>query len=109
MNKCRVPVVPPLLVNNMFVLNCSEKAKHFIEFFSQQCKLPTSNKHVVNNTKRIDHITVQDGEILPLIRNLNPNKAHITVQDGEILPLVRNLNPNKAHITVQDGEILPPS
>ena len=38
-NKCRAPLVPPLLVNNIFVLNCSEKAKHFIDFFSKQCKL----------------------------------------------------------------------
>ena len=26
MNKCRAPKIPPLLVNNMFVLNCREKA-----------------------------------------------------------------------------------
>ena len=38
MNKCRAPVVSPLLVNNIFVLKCSEKAIHFIGFFSQQCK-----------------------------------------------------------------------
>ena len=79
MNKCRVRVVPPLLVNNIFVLNCNEKAKHFIEFFSQQCTLVVNSSvlppiHFLT-TKRIDHIIVQHGEILPLIRNLNPNKA----------------------------------
>ena len=26
MNKCRAPKIPPLLVNNLFVLNCKEKA-----------------------------------------------------------------------------------
>ena len=31
--------MPPLLVNNIFVLDCSEKAKDFIDFFSKQCKL----------------------------------------------------------------------
>ena len=37
MNKCRAPKIPPILVNNIFILNCSEKAKLFIEFFSKQC------------------------------------------------------------------------
>ena len=79
MNKCRAPVVPPLLVNNTFVLNCNEKAKHFIEFFSQQCMLVVNSSVLLPinflTTKRIDYIIMQDGEILPLIRNLNPNKA----------------------------------
>ena len=29
MNKCRAPKIPPLFVNNMFILNCCEKAKSF--------------------------------------------------------------------------------
>ena len=32
-NKCRAPKIPPILVNNIFILNCSEKAKLFIDFF----------------------------------------------------------------------------
>ena len=27
MNKCRAPNIPPLLVNNLFILNCREKAR----------------------------------------------------------------------------------
>ena len=42
MNICRAPKMPPLLVNNFFILNCKEKAKYFNVFFSQQCK------HIVN-------------------------------------------------------------
>ena len=83
-NKCRAPLVPPLLVNNIFVLNCSEKAKHFIDFFSKQCKLVVNRSVLpplnVITEQRLDHITILDGEILPLIRNLNPNKA--TGSDG---------------------------
>ena len=83
-NKCRAPLVPPLLVNNIFVLNCSEKVNHFIDFFSKQCKLVVNSSvlHPLNviTEKRLDHITILDGEILPLIRNLNPNKA--TGSDG---------------------------
>ena len=38
MNKCRAPKIPPLLVNNMFILNCREKARLFNDYLSQQCK-----------------------------------------------------------------------
>ena len=33
MNKCKAPKIPPLLVNNLFVINCEEKAKLFTDFF----------------------------------------------------------------------------
>ena len=83
-NKCRAPLVPSLLVNNIFVLNCSEKAKHFIDFFFKQYKLVVNRSVLpplnVITVKRLDHITILDGEILPLIRNLKANKA--TGSDG---------------------------
>ena len=34
MNKCRAPKIPPLLVNNVFILSCRDKAKIFNDFFS---------------------------------------------------------------------------
>ena len=84
MNKCRAPKIPPLLVNNVFILSCKEKAKHFNDFFSKQCK------PIINNStlpafnfltdKRIDDMNIQHDELLSLIRNLNPNKA--TGSDG---------------------------
>ena len=84
MNKSRAPKVPPLLVNNMFILNCREKARYFNEFFSQQCK------HIINTSvlpslsfitdKKINHISIQSDELIQLVRNLNPNKA--TGSDG---------------------------
>ena len=63
MNKCRAPKIPPLLANNLFILNCKEKAKHFNDFFSQQCK-PIVNSNVLPilyffTVKIIDHITVK--------------------------------------------------
>ena len=39
MNKSRAPKIPPVLVNNVFILNLKEKAKQFNDFFSKQCKL----------------------------------------------------------------------
>ena len=79
MNKCRAPKIPPLLVNNIYILNCIEKAKNFNYFFSNQCRLinngsvlPTFNSLT---DKRIDNISIRNNEIVSLVRNLNPNKA----------------------------------
>ena len=79
MNKCRAPKIPPIISNNQFVIDCREKAILFNDFFSDQCKtiinsstLPSFYYHT---DKRIDTVIVQTGEILQLIRNINPNKA----------------------------------
>ena len=79
MNKSRAPKVPPLLVNNEFIVNCREKAKIFNNFFANQCRL-ISNDSVLPTfnfltDKRIDHISIRQDEIISLVRNLNPNKA----------------------------------
>ena len=37
MNKCRATKMPPLLVNNLFILNCREKARYFNDYVSLQC------------------------------------------------------------------------
>ena len=101
MNKCRAPKIPPLLVNNLFILNCREKVKHFNDFFSRQCK-PIINNSVLPalsllTNKKIDHITIQNDEIISLIRKINPNKASgsdgisgqmlLLCDDSVILPL----------------------
>ena len=79
MNKNRAPMIPPILVDNSFVLDCKEKVKLFNEFFSKQCKLIYSSSTLpifyYHTNKRLGTITIQDGEILTLIRSINPNKA----------------------------------
>ena len=79
MNKCRAPKIPPLVVNNRFILNCREKAKYFNDFFAQHCK-PVINSSVLPvfsflTAERIDHITIENDDIISLIRQINPNKA----------------------------------
>ena len=39
MNKSRAPKIPPLLVNNIFILNCCEKAKLFNDVFQNNARL----------------------------------------------------------------------
>ena len=79
MNKCRAHKVPTILVNNLFILNCKEKAVHFNDFFSQRRKsiINSSVLPVLNplTDKRIGHITIQSNAIMSRIQNSNPNKA----------------------------------
>ena len=84
MNKCKAPKIPPLLVNDKFIVNCQEKANEFIKYFSMQCKplqtgstLPTLNYLTEN---RLDNIPFTTDDILSLLRSLNVNKA--TGSDG---------------------------
>ncbi len=39
MNKSRAPKIPPLKVDDKFVMDCKEKSILFNDFFSKQCKL----------------------------------------------------------------------
>ena len=84
MNKCRAPNIPPLLVNNLFILNCSEKARYFNDFFSQQCKLVINNSVLPTFTfftdKRINYVTIDNDQIILPIRKIDPKKA--TGSDG---------------------------
>ena len=80
MNKCRAPRIPPLLVNNKFILECKEKAILFNDFFANQCK-PIQNGSLLPQfrllTKRIiNNVVIDSDEILLLIRNTNPNKSN---------------------------------
>ena len=82
-------------------MDFGEKAKYFNEFFSKQCKPIINNSILPNLTfltgNRINHIAIGNGEILSLIRNLNPNKATgsdgisgqmlLLCEDSVILPL----------------------
>ena len=79
MNKCRAPKIPPLLVNNLFILNCREKARFFNDYFSQQYKSLINNsvlpifRSLAN--KKINHVAIRNDDIISLIRKINPNKA----------------------------------
>ena len=83
-NKCRVPKIPTLLVNNLLLLISSVKARYFNDFFSKQ-RTPIINNDVLPapsllTNKRIGHVNIEKEEIISLVRNINPNKA--TGSDG---------------------------
>ena len=79
MNRCRTPRIPPIIVNNLFIINIKEKTKYFNDFFSKQCR-PITNSSVLPafnflTEKRIDNIAIENDEIISLIRKINPSKA----------------------------------
>ena len=79
MNKCRAPIIPPLFVNNLFVMISGDKARYFNDFFSKQCKTIINNSVLPALTfftnNRIDDLTIVNEEIVSLVRKINPNKA----------------------------------
>ena len=101
MNKCKAPKIPPLLVNNTFVLNYRKTAKLLTDIFSRQCK-PVINDSVLPNfsyltNEKIDQIPIDNENIVSLIRKLNINKANgsdgisgqmlLLCDDSVVLPL----------------------
>ena len=77
MNKCKAPKIPPLLVNNKYIINCTKKAAEFASFFSSQCKpIFTNSTFTYLTNERLNNIAFTDEEILLLIRSLNPNKSN---------------------------------
>ena len=107
MNKCRAPKIPPLLINNRFILNCKEKAILFNDFFAKQCR-PIQNDSVLPDllyltNKRISSVFIEDDKILSLIRNINPNKSNghdlitgymLHLSDKSIVPPLKIISSN---------------
>ena len=79
MNKSKSPIIPPLLVNKTFIFDCAEKAKHFIDFFSRQCRLIANDSILplfnYRTNARTDNFLISDEDIISLVRQINPNKA----------------------------------
>ena len=80
LNKCKVPRIPPLFVDNNFITNCKEKAITFNNFFAKQCTpfetdsvLPPLNFYT---NSRLTSINITGDEIKDLLTILRANKAH---------------------------------
>ena len=80
-NGSKIPLIPPLLVNNEFVTDFLEKANLFNDFFREQCRPITNDSSLPNNqtletVTRLSDINIDTDTIIKLIRSLDPNKAH---------------------------------
>ena len=79
-NKNKFPVIPPLLVNDIFVTNCTKKAELFNSHFAQQCSVIETGSTLPQfhplTQETLGTCIITEEIILNLIRSLNPNKAH---------------------------------
>ena len=80
LGKVKIPVIPPLLVNDNFETDFLTKANIFNDYFSSQCSLISNDSSLPNfyfkTDSRLNNIMLNHGIILKIIQNLNPAKAH---------------------------------
>ena len=79
-NKRKIPLIPPLLVNNSFVTDFKEKANLFNEFFCKQCT-PVANDSTLptlleNPNETLFSLEIIASDIRKIIKVLKVNKAH---------------------------------
>ena len=80
-NDKKIPLIPPLLIDNKFVTDIQTKANIFHKFFAEQCT-PLRNGYVllVNQMfliqARLKTLDFKEVEIFKIRRTLNINKAH---------------------------------
>ena len=80
-NDKKIPIIPPLLIDDKFVTDIQTKANIFNKFFADQCTplkndsaLPTSQMFLTPS--RLCTLNFNEEEIIKIIRNLNVHKAH---------------------------------
>ena len=76
----KIPIIPPLLYNGLFIADFTEKAQLFNDYFILKfttidtgCELP---QNIPTPTSLINDFNISEEKILNIIRSLNPNKAH---------------------------------
>ena len=80
-NDKKIPIIPPLLVNDKFVTDIQMKANIFNKFFTDQCTPLKNNSllpvnQILLTQSRLTSLDFNEDEILKIIRALNINTAH---------------------------------
>ena len=80
-NDKKIPLIPPLLIDDKFVTDIQTKANIFNKFFAEQCTplrngsvLPVSQMFLTQ--ARLKSLDFKEAEILKITRALNINKPH---------------------------------
>ena len=80
LNKAKIPIIPPLLENGLFITDFTEKAQLFNDYFILQCTTIDTGSEIPLETTRgstlISDFAISEEKILNIIRSLNTNKAH---------------------------------
>ena len=80
-NDKKIPLIPPLLIDDKFITDIKTKANIFNKFFAEQCTPLKNNSTLPKNQiflthARLGSLDFNQEEILKVIRTLNINKAH---------------------------------
>ena len=80
LNKAKIPIIPPLLENGLFITDFTEKAQLFNDYFIPQCTTIDTGSEIPQQTPvtatLINDFVISEEKILKIIRVLNPNKVH---------------------------------
>ena len=80
LNKAKIPIIPPLLEDGLFVTDFTQKAQLFNDYFILQFTTIDTGSKVPENIPvtctLINDFAISDEKILRIIRSLNANKAH---------------------------------
>ena len=80
LNKKKIPLIPPIDVNGVYVTDTCQKADLFNEYFADQCTVidntSTLPEFSPKTNASLNHINITENEILSIIRSLNHNKVH---------------------------------
>ena len=78
-NKVKIPVIPPLLEKDIFVLDFESKVQIFNDYFVGQCTTIDTGSEVpsqlVYSAPPLTEFQISEEKRLSIIRSLNPNKA----------------------------------
>ena len=76
----KIPIIPPILENELFVTDFAEKAQIFNDYFIRKCTTLDTGSVILHDlpipVALISEFSISDEKILDIIRSLNPNKAH---------------------------------
>ena len=75
----KIPIIPPLLINDQLVTNFNKKANNFSKYFSNQCSaIDNSSKLQMEQapytTSLLSSVDIEESDILNILKSLN--KAH---------------------------------
>ena len=77
----KIPLIPPIIIDNKVIRNFREKANVFNIFLALQC-MAIVNDSILPSTiiyrteNRLSTISFKDEDVLKIIKSLNINKAH---------------------------------
>ena len=80
LNKAKLPLIPPLYENGLFIRDFEEKAQILNDYFILQCSTIDTGSviqpQVQGNSVPLTDFVISEEKIMNIIRSLNPNKTH---------------------------------